>query len=42
MEALLSIQFEKVLLEYRAMSEATNCIDAMISHIEMREKDIIM
>ena len=42
MEALLTLQFEKVLLEYRALSEATSCIDAMITHIELREKDKIM
>ena len=42
MEALLTFQFEKVLLEYRALSEATSCIDAMITHIELREKDKIM
>lgn len=42
MEALLSAQFEKVMLEYRAMSEATGCIDAMITHLELKEKDAIM
>lgn len=42
MDSIVSSHFEKILNEYRLWDEVRNCIDHMISQVELNEKDQIM
>ena len=42
MDWILTQQFEKVLMEYRLLDEVRNCIDGILTQLELKEKDSIM
>lgn len=42
MDWILTQQFEKVLTEYRLLDEVRNCIDGILTQLELKEKDSIM
>ena len=42
MDWILTQQFEKVLMEYRLLDEVRNCIDGILTQLELKEKDSII
>ena len=39
MDSILNMQFERVLQEFRILDEVKGCMNDMIFHLELREKD---